>query len=106
VSEIRFFDGLNSETIGILIFKIVDLLIGLGSLMICTHNLITLTKTKEIILYCESFRYGGNSQHLRGPALSCLLMTLADQYFRTHCMSYKLSTNTKLHKQQRKHSQP
>jgi hypothetical protein len=52
-------DGLNSETIGILIFKIVDLLIGLGSLVICTHDLIALTKTKEIILYCESFRYGG-----------------------------------------------
>jgi hypothetical protein len=63
--EIRFFDGLNSETVSestrIMIFKISILLIGLGSLMICTHNLIILTKTKEMIRYCESFGYGGKT---------------------------------------------
>jgi hypothetical protein len=42
-------------------FKIVNLLIELGSLMICTHNLTALTKTKETNHYYESFRYGGKS---------------------------------------------
>jgi hypothetical protein len=36
-------------------FKIVNLFIGLGSLMICTHDLTVLTKTKEMTRYCESF---------------------------------------------------
>jgi hypothetical protein len=33
---------------------------------------------------------------LKGPALACPLMPLVDQYFCTHSISYKLSTNTKL----------
>jgi hypothetical protein len=51
----------NSESTRIVIFKIVILLDGLGSLMICTHALIVLTKTKETIHYCESFGYGGRN---------------------------------------------
>jgi hypothetical protein len=38
-----------------MIFMIVNLLNGLGSLMICTHDLIVITKTKEMTHYCESF---------------------------------------------------
>jgi hypothetical protein len=34
--------------------------------------------------------------------LSCPLMPLVDQHFRTHFKSYKLRTNTKPHKQQKK----
>jgi hypothetical protein len=49
------------ESMRIMIFMISILLDGLGSLMICTHYLIILTKTKEAILYCESFRYGGKT---------------------------------------------
>jgi hypothetical protein len=49
--EIRFFNGFelgfDSESMRIMILKIVVLLDGLGSLMICTHGLIVLTKTKE-----------------------------------------------------------
>jgi hypothetical protein len=45
----------------IMIFNIVILLIGLGSLMIFTHDLIILTKTKQTILYCELFGYGGKT---------------------------------------------
>jgi hypothetical protein len=41
-----------------MIFKILNLVIGLGSLMICTHNLTVLTKTKETTHYCDSFGYG------------------------------------------------
>jgi hypothetical protein len=44
-----------------MIFKIVNLLIGLGNLMICTHGLTILTKTKERTYYCESFGYGGKT---------------------------------------------
>jgi hypothetical protein len=40
-------------------FKSIDLLIGLGILMICTHDLYVLTKRKETIRYCKSFGYGG-----------------------------------------------
>jgi hypothetical protein len=43
------------------IFKIVVLLNRLGNLMICTHDLIILAKTKEMIRYCESFGYGDKS---------------------------------------------
>jgi hypothetical protein len=43
----------------IMIFKVAILLIGLGSLMICTHNLTILTKIKEMIRYCKSTGYGG-----------------------------------------------
>jgi hypothetical protein len=61
--EIKFFHGLNSETVSelmrITIFNIVILLDRLGNLMICTHNLIVLNKTKEMTCYCESFEYGG-----------------------------------------------
>jgi hypothetical protein len=49
-----------SESTRITIFKIADLLIGLGSLMICTHDLTVFTK-KETINYCKSFGYGGTS---------------------------------------------
>jgi hypothetical protein len=63
--EIRFFDGLNSETVSestrITIFKIAIFLIGLGSLMICTHDLVILAKIKEMICYCVSFGYGRKS---------------------------------------------
>jgi hypothetical protein len=37
------------------LFKIVDFLIWLGSLMICTYDLTVLTKIKETTRYCESF---------------------------------------------------
>jgi hypothetical protein len=50
-----------SESMRITIFKIANLLIGLGILMICTHDLTVLTKTKEMTCYCESFRYGGKT---------------------------------------------
>jgi hypothetical protein len=30
-------------------------------LMICTHGLTVLTKTKETICYCRMFRYGGKT---------------------------------------------
>jgi hypothetical protein len=53
----------NPETVSkatrIMIFKIDNLLIGLGSLMICTHDLTIFTKTKETIHYCELFGYSG-----------------------------------------------
>jgi hypothetical protein len=42
-----------------MIFKIVILLIGLGSLMICTHDLTVLAKIKEMIRYCRSHAFGG-----------------------------------------------
>jgi hypothetical protein len=44
-----------------MIFKIAVLFIGLDSLMTCTHDLTILSKTKEIIRYCESFGYGGKN---------------------------------------------
>jgi hypothetical protein len=50
-----------SELMRIMIFKIFILLDRLGILMICTHDLIVLTKTKETIRYCESFGYGGKT---------------------------------------------
>jgi hypothetical protein len=43
----------------ITIFKIVNLRIGLDSLMTCTHDLTILTKTKEMTRYYGSFGYGG-----------------------------------------------
>jgi hypothetical protein len=45
----------------IMIFKIVILLSWLGSFMICTHGLIVLTKTKEMIRYCGSYAFDGKS---------------------------------------------
>jgi hypothetical protein len=45
----------------IMIFKIVVLLDGLSSLMISTHDLNLLTKTKEMTRYCELFGYGGST---------------------------------------------
>jgi hypothetical protein len=45
----------------IMISTIVNFLIGLGTLIICTHDLTVLTKTKETIHYCESFGYGGST---------------------------------------------
>jgi hypothetical protein len=44
-----------------MIFKIVNFLIGLDSLMICTHDLTVLTKIKETTHYDELFRYGGKT---------------------------------------------
>jgi hypothetical protein len=89
-----------------------------------THNLTILTKTKEndplLRIVCIRWQKSlsthvsndvthvsvpvedGSQQSaslthaLKGPALSCPLMHLADQYFHTHSISYKLSTNTKL----------
>jgi hypothetical protein len=69
--------------------------------MICTHDLTILTKIKEMTRYCKSFEYGGKialisisndltyvsalaedgqNMPLRGPALSCPFMPLADQH--------------------------
>jgi hypothetical protein len=45
----------------IMIFKVAILLSRVGSLMICTHDLTILTKTKEMTHYCESFGYGGSN---------------------------------------------
>jgi hypothetical protein len=49
----------------IMIFKVVTLSIRLGSLMICTHNLTILTKTKEDdpLLRIEYVRWQNCSQH-------------------------------------------
>jgi hypothetical protein len=44
-----------------MIFRIVVLLIGLGSLMICTHILIVFTKTKEMTRYCGLHTFGGKT---------------------------------------------
>jgi hypothetical protein len=44
-----------------MIFKIANLFVGLGSLMICTENLTVLNKTKEMTRYCGSFGYGGKA---------------------------------------------
>jgi hypothetical protein len=48
-----------------MIFKIVNLLIELSSLMICTHDLTVLTKIKQTTRYCESFGlwWQNRSQH-------------------------------------------
>jgi hypothetical protein len=40
-------------------FKIAIMLILLGDLMTCTHDLIVLTKTKEMTCYCGSHAFGG-----------------------------------------------
>jgi xanthine/uracil/vitamin C permease (AzgA family) len=45
-----------SESMIIMILNIVNLFDGLGRLMICTHDLIVLTKIKEMTRYCELFR--------------------------------------------------
>jgi hypothetical protein len=50
---------LISKLTRITVFNNANLLIGLGNLMICTHNLAALTKTKETMRYCKSFGYGG-----------------------------------------------
>jgi hypothetical protein len=44
-----------------MIFKIINLLIGLGSLMICTLDLTVFSKTKVTTHYCKSFGYGGKT---------------------------------------------
>jgi hypothetical protein len=44
------------ESMRIIIFRISNFLIGLGSVMICTRDLIVLTKIKETICYCQLFR--------------------------------------------------
>jgi hypothetical protein len=41
--------------------KIVLLLNGLNSLMICTHDLTILTKIKEMSCYYELFGYSGTT---------------------------------------------
>jgi hypothetical protein len=51
--------SLVSELARIVIFKIVVLLIGLGSSMIYTHKLIILTNTKELTRYCGSNAFDG-----------------------------------------------
>jgi hypothetical protein len=50
-----------SESARIVIFKIFIFLIGLVTLMICTHDLIALTNTKETTRYCGSHAFGGKS---------------------------------------------
>jgi hypothetical protein len=62
--EIRFVDRFQnldsiSESTRIMIFKIAILLSHLGSLMICTHDLFILTKTKEnnILLWITRIRW-------------------------------------------------
>jgi hypothetical protein len=52
---------LVSESVRIMIFKIAILLSQLGSLMRCTHDVTVLSKTKEMIRYCESFGYDGKN---------------------------------------------
>jgi hypothetical protein len=60
LSEIRLLNGFKfGEDYDF--FKIAILFIGLGSLIICTHDLTIITKIKKIIHYCESFGYGGKS---------------------------------------------
>jgi hypothetical protein len=49
----------SQNMVRIMIFKIANFLIGLGNLMICTHDLIVLTKTKEMIRYCGSHAFSG-----------------------------------------------
>jgi hypothetical protein len=58
--------------------------------MICTHDLIVLTKTNERTSYCESFRYGGKmlsiivsiiSTQVNVPAEDGSNMPLTDQHF-------------------------
>jgi hypothetical protein len=58
-----------SKSTRVMIFKFVHLLNGLGNLMICTHDLTILTKTKETTHYCESFglRWQNRSQHVFLP---------------------------------------
>jgi hypothetical protein len=51
-------------------FEIINLLIGLGSLMICTHHLTVLTKTKEMSHYCGSVGCGG-----KGALDKCLYLS-------------------------------
>jgi hypothetical protein len=43
----------------IMIFKVGIFLSRLGSLMICTHDLTVLTKTKEMTCYCGLSAFGG-----------------------------------------------
>jgi hypothetical protein len=62
-----------SESMRIMIFKIATLLSQLGSLMICTHDLTILTKTKEMIRYCESYVFGGKTL---SAIISIILMEL------------------------------
>jgi hypothetical protein len=50
-----------SKSVRITIFKIIILIIQLGNLMICTHDLIVLIKTKETTRYCESFEFNGKT---------------------------------------------
>jgi hypothetical protein len=50
-----------SNLVNITIFKIAILFIGLGNLMTCTHDLIVLTKIKEMTRYCGSNALGGKS---------------------------------------------
>jgi hypothetical protein len=52
------FDFRNDKNYGFL-FKIVNLLIRLGSLMICTHDLTVLTKTKETPANVNRSDYSG-----------------------------------------------
>jgi hypothetical protein len=82
--------------------------------MQCKLDLIILTKTKEMICYCESYAYSGKvalniisndltqvsvpvengsqqssifAHALKGQALTCPLMPIADQHFRAHFKS-------------------
>jgi hypothetical protein len=105
------------------IFKIVILLTGLSKLMICTQDLIILTKTKETTCYCKSFglrrqnaldnrfyRYNASqctcrkrinqsstfTHSLNGPTLTCPLMPIVDEHFRAHSSPISNSQTTKI----------
>jgi hypothetical protein len=97
------------------------LLDGLGSLMICTHYLIILTKTKEAILYCESFRYGGKtlSTHISIILVQVSIptkngsnshqpshMPLRDQHSRAHLCPERTNTFLPTQVLQTTHKQP
>jgi hypothetical protein len=107
-----------------MIFNIVLLQSLLGSLMICTHNLIILTKTKETSIYCKKmFGYGGKmlstiisivltevsvssengsqqsasfTHAFKGLALMCPLMPIADQHFHVHSSPTSYSQTIKI----------
>jgi hypothetical protein len=91
--------------------------------MICTHNLIILTKTKETSIYCKTFGYGGKmlstivsivltevsvslengsqqsatfTHAFKGPTLMCPLMPIVDQHFRVHSSPTSYSQTIKI----------
>jgi hypothetical protein len=107
------------------IFNIVVLLLRLHSLLICTHDLIILTKTKEMIRYCVSHIFSGKTlstivsivltqvsvrctcrkwaqqsstltHALKGSALTCPLMPTVDQHIHARLSPTSYSQTTKI----------